>query len=565
MAGGLASGPNAPKRKIGQEWPQIRNLYKGQIQEFEKFFQNDPLLGLAQAMAISFNPPSQLINPLMSEFSSLTGGPMFNQFGNWQNQLGGLTNRVGRLGSQIGGIGNVIRGIEGGLPNWTPGLSQAYNRNIAPVIASGGALTPAQERDVSQATRATFAAQGNVSGNQAAGAELLNRQGAQQQRLNTALGQAQGIEGLIGGMTGLRSGLLGQQAGILGQEGALLGQQGGMIGQQSGLLGQMLGLQQGLGSNIQGLESGGLNQLLSTSQAGSGVFANLTDPLLGYAQNLFGGNQAAQLSQQQANSNKMAGLLGGSMSGSSSVLGAILPMIIGMSDKRLKEKIKATGEKTPEGIPIKTFQFKHDPKGQRYMGVIAQDVEKKVPGAVQPLNSGFLGVNFRKIHAPYHAIGGYSAQSSSGAEGSDLPPRVVDDWGNRIGGASPSWWTPQGGQGPTGNPPATDPTIEPPPLEGPPDPTPSTTATGRDPQSRTGVSDMGHSGWTGWSGPPTLSGQYGQPFYFGSNPLGFGTGTLPTWWVNYPGVGPVPMAIPTATNASDPIGLLHSGQKIQNR
>jgi hypothetical protein len=70
-------------------------------------------------------------------------------------------------------------------------------------------------------------------------------------------------------------------------------------------------------------------------------------------------------------------------------------------------------------------------------------------------------------------------------------------------------------------------------------------------------------GWDSWSGPPTLSGLYGQPQSFGTSPDvnygAFGDTKLPTWWVNYPDVGNVPMAIPYGpATGSDNYG---SGEK----
>lgn len=58
-----------------------------------------------------------------------------------------------------------------------------------------------------------------------------------------------------------------------------------------------------------------------------------------------------------------------------------------MSDKRLKKNVKDTGVKTPEGIALKTWEYKTKP-GVRYMGAMAQDIEKKVPSAVgtEPLS-----------------------------------------------------------------------------------------------------------------------------------------------------------------------------------
>jgi hypothetical protein len=57
------------------------------------------------------------------------------------------------------------------------------NRQAQSDLAAGGQLTPEQTRDIQQQTRAGFAARGNVLGNQALGAELLNRDQYAQQRL----------------------------------------------------------------------------------------------------------------------------------------------------------------------------------------------------------------------------------------------------------------------------------------------------------------------------------------------------------------------------------------------
>jgi hypothetical protein len=55
------------------------------------------------------------------------------------------------------------------------------------------------------------------------------------------------------------------------------------------------------------------------------------------------------------------------------------------SDKRLKEKISYTGEKTKDGIPVAEFNFKGS--DDRFRGVIAQDVEKIRPDAVMEIDN----------------------------------------------------------------------------------------------------------------------------------------------------------------------------------
>jgi len=69
-----------------------------------------------------------------------------------------------------------------------------------------------------------------------------------------------------------------------------------------------------------------------------------------------------------------------------------------LSDKRLKKAVKDTGEETPEGIPIKTWSYKTDPKKRRYRGVMAQDAELINPFSVvtDPI-SGIKAVDYSKL------------------------------------------------------------------------------------------------------------------------------------------------------------------------
>lgn len=94
------------------------------------------------------------------------------------------------------------------------------------------------------------------------------------------------------------------------------------------------------------------------------------------------------------------GALGGAASGAAAggsfgggygaAAGAVLGGVGGyFSDRRLKQNIKYTGEKTRDGIPRAEF----DMDGKRMRGVIAQDVFKVRPDAVFGSN-GFLGVYY---------------------------------------------------------------------------------------------------------------------------------------------------------------------------
>jgi len=131
--------------------------------------------------------------------------------------------------------------------------------------------------------------------------------------------------------------------------------------------------------------SGTLSNQLLSSVAG---YTGLTNPILSYLSNLFGGNLQASIAQAQINQqgniasdNKTAGLVGGALSSIGSIAGAAA-----MSDERMKTKIEDVGVETIAG-PLKTFEYKTKP-GTRYLGHMAQDVEKRLPDLVvtEPLS-----------------------------------------------------------------------------------------------------------------------------------------------------------------------------------
>lgn len=64
------------------------------------------------------------------------------------------------------------------------------------------------------------------------------------------------------------------------------------------------------------------------------------------------------------------------------------------SDERLKEDIEPVG-KTKGGLPIYTYKYKGDDTPR--MGVMAQDVKKKQPGALGPLVGRYMTVDYGKV------------------------------------------------------------------------------------------------------------------------------------------------------------------------
>lgn len=201
------------------------------------------------------------------------------------------------------------------------GAVSAVTPQVLSILQNQGALTPEESRDVTQTTRAAFSARGNVMGNQAIGAELLNRDSARKQNEQFALG----------------------------------------------------------------LESGTITPALQTEQTATNSFATLVNPLY----SLFENAQNAATSLQVANTNKQAGVEAGALD----AIGSIAGSAIKASDERLKENIDEVGEIM--GLPIKTFQYKGDPR--KFIGVVAQDVEEIVPEAVVEMDSGFKAVDYEKL------------------------------------------------------------------------------------------------------------------------------------------------------------------------
>jgi hypothetical protein len=159
------------------------------------------------------------------------------------------------------------------------------------------------------------------------------------------------------------------------------------------------------GMGVEGLGQANIQQRtslpLQTLQTGQQAYSGLVNPMTAWASDLFNTNANAQNAANIASANKTSDLIGGVLSSVGSVAGAAA-----MSDERVKEGIKDTGEKTPEGIPIKTFRYK-GMGNQRWKGVMAQDVEKIKPEAVRTMPmTGHKLVNFFEINAPFHPIGG---------------------------------------------------------------------------------------------------------------------------------------------------------------
>lgn len=126
-----------------------------------------------------------------------------------------------------------------------------------------------------------------------------------------------------------------------------------------------------------------LNALLSSSQVQQPSFQATPQTGVGGVDYTGLVNQQYQAKLQNSQ-NMMGGLFGLASAG----LGLF-------SDERLKEDIKRVGE-TDDGTPIYTYRYKGD--DTVHMGVLAQEAAEDSPEAVARDPSGYLAVDYGKVH-----------------------------------------------------------------------------------------------------------------------------------------------------------------------
>jgi Chaperone of endosialidase len=258
-------------------------------------------------------------------------------------------------------------------------ILQLLNRNAQTAIESGGALSPQEQRAADQQARESNAARGLLTSPAGSVAEILNRDALTRQRQAAAQQFGMGVQGLNQ-----------NQADLVGRAAQIFSTT------LSDPFQAILGRPSGAGSGGAG---GGYPQQIGTG-------ARLFNPESPYAADIYNTNYNAQAAANVANANNQAATTNAGIGAGASILAAALPLIFA-SDERLKENIRGTGSKTPEGIPIKTFRYKTDPHRRKLVGVMAQDVEKVRPGAVvtDPI-TGAKAVDYSKIAAPFNFVTG---------------------------------------------------------------------------------------------------------------------------------------------------------------
>jgi hypothetical protein len=260
------------------------------------------------------------------------------------------------------GLARSLTNLEGRMTD-SP-ILQTLNQQAMTGLQNGGQLSPQEIRALEQQSRAGFADRGNLMGNQSLGAELLSRDAAVRARQQQAQQFATGVQGLNQN----QNDFVGRGAQIFGS--ALSDPFMAVLGRSSGAGG------------------GGPAQQIGTG-------AQLFDPNNPYAADIYRSNFNAETANNtaQANANNAT---------TSAIISGITALL---SDKRLKKDVKSTGAKTRDGIPIKTWRYKTDPKKRKFVGVVAQDVARVRPDAViEDPFSKIKAVDYSRIDAPFAEV-----------------------------------------------------------------------------------------------------------------------------------------------------------------
>ena len=141
----------------------------------------------------------------------------------------------------------------------------------------------------------------------------------------------------------------------------------------------------GLGRNLAGAATAAYQ---GAGQAGTGAGNLYAAPGQQFQQGL------ANAGQTYGNmANTQAGVYNAANNAQGEFLGTILGAAVTKSDIRLKENVKEVGRDEGTMLPLYEFEYKGG-SGKRYIGVMAQDVEKKYPQYVFTMPDGFKAVDY---------------------------------------------------------------------------------------------------------------------------------------------------------------------------
>jgi hypothetical protein len=194
-------------------------------------------------------------------------------------------------------------------------VTNALNQQAQNLLNTNGALSPEEQRQADQQTRAAYAARGLAMGPQAVGAEvqnrLINQYNRNQQNISTASGINQNYINNLGQAAQLNNAQMGMDRGYATQ----------MVGVNQAALGDPFQTILGRPSSAYNSMQSAYNQGQSnTASAGPSLF----NPESSYASNIYTSNTQAQNAANAATAANKASIIGGALGGLGALGGGAL-------------------------------------------------------------------------------------------------------------------------------------------------------------------------------------------------------------------------------------------------
>jgi len=326
-----------------------------------------------------------------------------DQLANFRNMIGygsnlNGANTSGTVGATTANQGSSALGAAlQGLTNYTPQGTPQDNIDYASKVASDGnvsALTQAAMRDatnqVNEQTLPALARANAMSGNTMSNRNAISQGLVERGLADTTADTSANIRGQL-----FNAGLSQAEQAREANNNSTLSALTSAAGAGTGAVGTGVGA---IGSGID--QAGNLFNL--AGQGGAGLQQNNQNAI----DNSKGVDEYAN-SQAAQNLQNFFNIIGGQNWGGTSsgtqtstpstwnTIGSALGIgsaLFKLSDRRLKKDIRCIGQ-ADNGLPIYTFRYLNDPKGELHMGFMAQDVEKVKPEAVSKVG-GIMAVNY---------------------------------------------------------------------------------------------------------------------------------------------------------------------------
>lgn len=141
------------------------------------------------------------------------------------------------------------------------------------------------------------------------------------------------------------------------------------------------------------------NQGLAGMNSGYGAAGTMAGQMGSNATNMFGAQASYKVGADKAaaDANPMGALLGAGASLGAAAIGK-------WSDRRLKQDIALVGRDERTGLNLYEFAYKDEP-GQRWRGVMADEVMQVMPSAVHTNEEGFMSVDYGALGIEMTKIG----------------------------------------------------------------------------------------------------------------------------------------------------------------